>query len=350
MAPLKVGVAMSGGVDSTMAASLLQEQGHEVHGFFMLLPLADLDHQVLRAQEAADRLSIPLTCIDLRQPFNERVIAYFCTSYRQGLTPNPCILCNRTIKFGLLADAMLAHGMERIATGHYVRLEHHHDRLWVARGVDPSKDQSYFLARLAARQLDHLLFPLGGWTKEQVYARADGLGFRFEGQESQDVCFLAAGLPAFLAQQSIGEHTGPVVTADGRRLGTHRGVWHYTVGQRRGLGLPDATPWYVLRLDGPGNTVIVGKHEELFADRCTLHDLSWSHQPPPLPWRGLVQLRSRHVPATAELTRTGSDRWRLLFDGAQRAITPGQFAVFYEDDRILGSAVIESAAPGGEQA
>lgn len=340
MAALIVGVAMSGGVDSTVAASLLLEGGYRVHGFHMLLPLAEADLQYQRAQQAADRLSIPLTPIDLRRPFTERVIGYFTDSYRSGQTPNPCILCNATIKFGLFAQTMLQQGMTRIATGHYARITSHQNQTFLLRGIDPGKDQSYFLARLSPDQLHTALFPLGEWTKTQIYARAAGMGMHFDGQESQDVCFLTDGLSALLAEHGIGEQVGPVVTTDGRQIGEHRGIWHYTIGQRRGLGLPDATPWYVVRLDGIGNRVIVGKHDDLFDRRCTLHALHWMHEFPPLPWHGLVQLRSRHVPVSAELTACDATTWRLDFATPQRAVTPGQFAVFYEDDRVVGSAVI----------
>lgn len=331
---------MSGGVDSTMAASLLQAQGHRVHGFFMLLPLANLEAQRQRAQEVADRLSIPLQTVDLRQPFTDHIIGSFIEQYRQGLTPNPCIHCNHAIKFDLLAHAMLHAGMARIATGHYARILASGGLRWIARAADPRKDQSYFLARLAAEQMRLVTFPLGDWTKTQVCERAAGLGFRFDGEESQDVCFLKETLPAFLAQHGVRDRVGPVVGRDGRQIGEHRGVWHYTIGQRRGLGLPDATPWYVVELDGTSNRVVVGKQEDLFADRCRLHSLRWAHEPPPLPWQGLVQLRSRHTPALAELRQTGPEAWELAFACRQRAITPGQFAVFYGDDRVLGSAII----------
>jgi tRNA-uridine 2-sulfurtransferase len=340
MAALKVGVAMSGGVDSTMAASLLQEQGYQVHGFFMQLPLANLEAQQRRVQEVAGKLSIPLTQIDLRRQFTEQVIGYFTQSYQAGLTPNPCIHCNRTIKFDLLTQNMLTAGMDRIATGHYARIQIKDDCIFIGRGVDRIKDQSYFLARLSSGQLQSILFPLGDWTKAQIYQRAAGLGFQFGGEESQDVCFLNSGLPAFLAEQGIGDQAGPVVTLDGKQIGEHRGVWHYTIGQRRGLGLPDATPWYVVHLDGAGNRVIVGKQQDLLHTGCTLHSLFWAEKTPLLPWRGLVQLRSRHTPAWADLRQTGADCWRLVFDSPQRAITPGQFAVFYQDDRVVGSAVI----------
>lgn len=339
MAPLNVGVAMSGGVDSTMAASLLLDQGFRVQGFFMRLPLARQAALEARVREVAARLAIPLTLVDLRQPFSEQVIGSFTATYRAGRTPNPCIHCNHAIKFGLLARAMWDAGMERMATGHYARVIAQDTGRWIGRGLDAGKDQSYFLSRLHSAQLDRLLFPLGEWTKEAVYHRAAALGFAFGGEESQDVCFLEQELPVFLAGQGLGEQAGPVVTLDGRIIGEHRGVWRYTIGQRRGLGLPDATPWYVIGLDGPGNRVIVGKQEALWQDRCLLHDLRWTNGAPTLPWRGLVQLRSRHQPALAALSQ-GSDHWQLVFEQPQRAITPGQFAVFYDGERVLGSAII----------
>jgi tRNA-specific 2-thiouridylase len=335
---------MSGGVDSTMAALLVQEQGHSVHGFFMLLPLPDLDSQLARVRQLAGQLAIPLTVIDLRRRFADEVIGYFTATYRTGLTPNPCIHCNHAIKFGLLAEALRAHGMERIATGHYARIGRRDGRAFVARAADRAKDQSYFLARLDADQVRRVLFPLGDWTKEQVYRRAAGMGFLLKGQESQDVCFLTEGLPAFLAGQGMGEQAGAVVTRDGRRIGEHRGVWRYTIGQRRGLGLPDATPWYVVALDGANNRVIVGKRDELLTGACLVHSPRWMHEPPALPWRGLVQLRSRHPPAMAELTPAAGGAWQLTFATPQRAVTPGQFAVFYEDEMVLGSAVIAAGS------
>lgn len=340
MAALKVGVAMSGGVDSTMAATLLLEQGYRVHGFFMQLPLARQEALEARARQVAERLAIPLTLIDLRHRFSEQVIGYFTGTYRAGLTPNPCIQCNRTIKFGLLAQAMEEAGMDLIATGHYARILSISGKQWIGRGLDPVKDQSYFLARLNAAQLTSLTFPLGQWTKEAVYQRAADLGFQFSGEESQDVCFLEQDLPSFLAEHGLGEQKGEVVTREGRTIGQHRGIWRYTIGQRRGLGLPDATPWYVVALDGPGNRVVVGKNEDLFSLSCPLHSLLWTNEPPPLPWRGPVQLRSRHTPALAVLRQNGPDAWQLAFDQAQRAITPGQFAVLYEEDRVIGSGVI----------
>lgn len=347
MAPLKVGVAMSGGVDSTMAASLLLEQGFSVQGFFMQLPLARQAVLETRVRQVAACLDVPLHLVDLRQPFNAEVIAPFIATYREGRTPNPCVCCNHCIKFGRLLQAMRDAGMDRMATGHYARIIEEDGYRWIGRGGDGRKDQSYFLARLQANQLESLLFPLGDWTKEAVYRRATALGFDFDGEESQDVCFLEQELPSFLAEHGLGEQAGPVVTGDGCVIGEHRGVWRYTIGQRRGLGLPDVTPWYVVGLDGAKNRVMVGKQEVLWQDRCQLLELRWTHAAPMMPWRGLVQLRSRHQPALAELSGQDRDTWQLVFDQPQRAITPGQFAVFYEGQRVLGSAVI---APGATEA
>jgi tRNA-uridine 2-sulfurtransferase len=339
-----VGIAMSGGVDSTVAASLLLDQGFAVHGFFMILPLSGAEKQRVRVEEVASKLSLSLHFVDLRRQFTAQVIRYFIDSYRGGQTPNPCMLCNHHIKFGLLADFMLEKGMDIIATGHYARVHQHGDSLSLARAVDRHKDQSYFLARIANSLLGNILFPLGEWTKEQVYRRAADLGFQFQGEESQDVCFLPQGLSSFLAGQGVQCREGTIVDRGGARLGRHQGIWNYTIGQRRGLALPDATPWYVVGLDGDTNQVIVGKHVDLFVTACTVQDLQWRDTFPVLPWRGLVQLRSRHTPAAVLVTAAGPDRWHLAFDTPQRAVTPGQFAVFYHGDQVLGSAVIDIPA------
>ena len=345
MTILNVGVAMSGGVDSTVAALLLSEQGWRVHGFFMRLPLPGRDAQLQRVREVADRLAVPLTVIDLEQPFTDGVIRSFVDSYRAGLTPNPCMHCNEQIKFGLLAQAMRAAGMDRVATGHYARLVRAGCRARLARAAHRAKDQSYFLARLRPEQLDDVLFPLGAWTKEAVHRRAETLGLHFRGEESQDVCFLAAGLSAFLASHGLDRTAGPLVTADGSTIGQHTGCWQFTVGQRRGLGLPDATPWYVTAIDGAANRVVVGKAADLMRQECSVHAVHWTDAPPSLPWSGLVQLRSRHTPAAAEVIADPAGTVQIVFAAPQRAITPGQFTVFYEHDRVVGSAVISRPTP-----
>lgn len=338
-----VAIALSGGIDSAVAAAQLLEAGYQVKACYMELPLRDEAEKKQQAQAMAAHLAIPLECIDLRQDFASLVIRYFTESYRQGLTPNPCVRCNQHIKFGLLAQAMRRSGADVIATGHYCRIVDHASGPMLARAADPLKDQSYFLARLSRQQLQGVLFPLGNRHKSEVRLRARALGLPLPQGESQDVCFLDQGLAAFLSAQGFSASAGDIVNTQGQRLGSHQGIWRYTIGQRRGLGLPDASPWYVAAIDREKNQLIVAKQEELLQKTCTLQALHWLAGPPEFPWHGTIQLRSQHRGASGELYPKGPDTALLQFDSPQRAITPGQFAVFYQDDLVLGSAVIAAS-------
>lgn len=335
---------MSGGVDSTACAIMLQKD-HPVQGFFMRLAQPDYPGQLARVQEITDRLGIGLTVIDLQRQFEEKVLDYFAGSYRLGLTPNPCLVCNREIKFGLLLEAMLAAGNETMATGHYARIVEREDGVFsLHKGLDRLKDQSYFLARLRQEQLSRLLLPLGDWNKKETYTFVASHGFTcFSGGESQDVCFLGAeSVGDFLARRLPGMTAdGPVVTVDGKEIGRHRGLFRHTIGQRRGLGLPDSTPWYVVRLDPHSNTLVVGKQDDLLQQQVEIADLHWPGGSPPRDCeRFEVRLRSTHRGATATWHPAGDNRARLHFDSAQRAVTPGQFAVLYRGDEVVGSGVI----------
>ncbi|MCI5120838.1 MAG: tRNA 2-thiouridine(34) synthase MnmA [Candidatus Electrothrix sp. AUS4] len=336
-----VGVAMSGGVDSTVVAATLLEQGFSVRGFFMKLPLPGLDKQIEKVQLVADRLGIPLHFVEMGEMFNKRIINYFCTEYRLGRTPNPCVVCNQEIKFGLLIQAMRAQGVDRIATGHYAGICQINGRFFLRRGDDPKKDQSYFLCRLSSQQLQQVFFPLAEQCKTDIFRRAQDLGFtQFSGEESQDVCFMAQhDLTSFLLEQGLSSEQGEIVSTEGEVLGTHQGIWKYTVGQRRGLGIPDATPWYVVGLDAEKNQVLVGKNEELFHRELRLSRMQWQLDEP-RSWQGKVQLRSRHRAAPAEVLPETDGNWRVCFDEPQRAVTPGQFAVLYQDDMVVGSGII----------
>lgn len=334
---------MSGGVDSTVSALLLRDH-YRIDGFFMRLAQPDFDHDKRRVEAIAARIGIPLHVIDCRKSFEEKVLAYFTESYFDGLTPNPCMRCNREIKFGLLMETMLSCGMDGIATGHYARIETREDGRHLCRGKDPAKDQSYFLARLTQEQLKRILFPLGEMIKKETYRIAERYGFTdFQGRESQDVCFLGRNeLAEFLKKRRTDiTGQGPITTDDGRILGSHKGLFRYTVGQRRGLGLPDASPWYVLDIDIAGNRLIVGKKSELYQDRLMLRRMHWLSGKPPADSAGYqVRIRSTHRGAEATIRLEADNRCEITFREKQRAVTPGQFAVIYKECEVIGSGEI----------
>ena len=340
-----VGVAMSGGVDSSVTAILLKNKGCDVHGFFMALAQPDLDQQIERVRKVASHLAIPLTVVDLSAAFKQAVLDYFTRSYFEGKTPNPCVICNPTIKFGLLLDRILSSGCSYMASGHYARTIRGTDKIFhLLKGLDPLKDQSYFLHRLTQQQLSRITFPLGEVTKKHVYTLAAELGISgVHGTESQDVCFLKdTDVAGFLARNcSAADVSGRIINLDGQAIGVHNGIQRYTVGQRKGLGIPDATPYYVVALDPLENTVIVGKKHDLQKSSMTIGDISWvAGSQPGLPHDFTTRIRYRHEGAPATVTVAEHGHLHVRFQEPQAAITPGQFAVFYENDEVMGGGVI----------
>ena len=334
---------MSGGVDSTACALLLKDR-HEIVGFFMHLAQPDIARQRQRVEDIAARIGIGLHVVDLRLEFEKKILAYFSGSYFDGMTPNPCMLCNREIKFGLFMETILAAGMDCMATGHYARVREIDGLFHLYKGIDPDKDQSYFLARLTQRQLGRVLFPLGDREKEEAYVLAERYGFSgFRGIESQDICFLGQeGLGSYLEKRRpAGTLPGPIMTRSGRELGRHNGLFRYTIGQRRGLGLPDATPWYVLAIVKKENKIIVGKEEDLYRDCIGITNIHWLTDQPPLQETGYrVRIRYSHRGAEATVTRITDTHYKITFRKKQRAVTPGQFAVIYRGDEVIGCGEI----------
>lgn len=337
-----VAVAMSGGVDSSVAAALLLEQGGSVVGVTMLLDEhADV---VTPAREVAAFLGIEHHVVDLRSEFESLVRRPFAEAYSHGRTPNPCTGCNRTVKFGALWDIVRDMGVRALATGHYARIQHDAEGApWLARGIDREKDQSYFLYRLDASVLARTVFPLGALTKALVRAKAHTLGLPVASrEESQEVCFIEPGAHAeFVGLRHPEALTpGDIRDRSGSLLGRHRGLAHYTVGQRKGLGIAAAEPLYVVELRAETNEVVVGPAHELERTRVEADDVVWRGSEGPVRVDAAIRYRARPQAASA---RVAGERLIVEFDEPVSGVAPGQAIVCYAGERVLGGGEIACA-------
>lgn len=347
-----IAVAMSGGVDSSLAAALLVKQGCRVVGLTMRLfcpeetdgprSCCSLD-SLESARKVAAQLGIPHYVIDCRSEFKRSVIDYFVSEYEAGRTPNPCVECNRSIKFGRLLRKALDLGCSRLATGHYARIVRRRGRFLIAEAVDGHKDQSYFLWPLKQEQLSRIAFPLGRLAKKEVRERARLWGLAAaERQESQEICFIPGNDYAWFLSQRIEKTPGEIVDSQGRVLGRHRGIVHFTIGQRQGIGLAARHPLYVIEIDVRNNRIVVGRDQELWRSRLWVEGINWLMVRPSRPIRAQVRIRHRHPRAEARIrpTKEGAE---VEFLKPQRAPAPGQSAVFYRRGAILGGGIIVRA-------
>lgn len=369
---MKIAVAMSGGVDSSAAAALLKEQGHELIGFTMQLwnqrrhvnvdengdPLpsrcCSLD-DVYDARRVAGSLGFPFYVLNLEKDFDRDVVEPFVQSYLSGETPIPCVACNSRLKFASLDRMAVSLGCEKVATGHYARVEYDKeaDRYRLFRGRNHWKDQSYFLWELTQDQLSRAYFPLGDMLKSEVreIAREADL-YTAEKQESQEICFVPDGkysefIDRFLdheGRESEIPKSGEIVNTAGERVGSHSGIHRYTIGQRRGLGIAHEKPLYVVQIERARNRIIVGEANELESLEFTAKGVNWvAFDEPKEPVRSLVKVRYRHEPAPATICAVPGARARIIFDEPQRAITPGQATIFYDlstGEEVLGGGWI----------
>ncbi len=366
---MKIAVAMSGGVDSSAAAAILREQGHELVGFTMQLwnqrrgisvdengeslpsRCCSLD-DVYDARRVAEELGFPFYVLNLEKEFEHDVVQPFVNSYLNGETPIPCVACNSRLKFASLDKLAVSLGCEKVATGHYARVEFDEttNRYRLLRGRDPQKDQSYFLWELTQNQLSRALFPLGELSKNDArQAARDNQLAVAEKKESQEICFVPDGdyagfIDRYLAaEQQIARVPGggEIVSTNGEVLGRHTGIHRYTIGQRRGIGVAQSRPLYVLSIDAEKDRVVVGYDDELLSTELTAAGVNWiAFDKPVEAVRAEVRVRYRHTAAPARITPLDDHRARVEFDEPQRAITPGQATVFYRGDEVVGGGWI----------
>ncbi len=367
---MKIAVAMSGGVDSSAAAAILKDQGHELVGFTMQLwdqrrginvdengdPLpsrcCSLD-DVYDARRVAEELDFPFYVLNLERDFERAVVQPFVTSYLSGETPIPCVSCNSRLKFASLDRLAVSLGCEKVATGHYARVEFDpvSNRYKLLRGQNEQKDQSYFLWELTQPQLSRAMFPLGEMSKPEARdaARQHNLGGVSEKKESQEICFVPDGdyagfIDRYLEAENATERLpgeGEIVDTSGRVIGKHEGIHRYTIGQRRGMGIANERALYVISIDAGNNRVTAGSSEELLSSEFTVAQVNWiAFDDLTEPVRAEVRVRYRHTAAPATITPLENNRARIVFDEPQRAITPGQASVFYRGDEVVGGGWI----------
>jgi tRNA-specific 2-thiouridylase len=351
-------VAMSGGVDSSVAAALLVEQGYDVTGMMLRLwsePGTEDSNRcctpdaMALARRAAGHLGIPFHVVDIREKFHQNIVQFFVEGYASGVTPNPCMNCNRTIRFGELLDRALAIGADFLATGHYARTRANPDgTISLLRAVDAGKDQSYVLSVLNQQKLRHALFPVGAYTKPEVRELARKFNLpASERLDSQDLCFLAGGdYRDFLSRHAPEVASrGPLVDTAGKVLGGHDGLAFYTIGQRRGLGIAAAEPLYVVDKDVERNALVVGTVAELGRNALEAGEANWiSGAPPAAPFRAEVKIRYSARLAPGVITPREAGRFSVRFDEPLRDITPGQAAVIFAGEEVIGQGLIRQAA------
>jgi len=346
----KIIVAMSGGVDSSVAAALLKRAGFNLIGVFMKFwhgvgsgeNRCCSSESEKRARKVAKILKIPFYVFNFEKEFKEKIVDYFLKEHKKGLTPNPCVVCNKEIKFGLLIERALSLNAAYVATGHYARIKQDKNLFHLLKGKDKNKDQSYFLWMLNQKQLERIMFPVGNFTREEVVSLAKKFKLPvLSARKSVEICFILGDIDDFL-KKYIKEKPGRIVSKEGKVIGRHNGLWFYTIGQRKGIKLPSG-PYYVIAKDFKKNLLMVSKNEKDLAKKeLVAKNVNWIlGKMPKLPLKIKTKIRYRHGAASAIVYKLKTKNYKLTFSKPQRAITPGQSVVFYKGDELLGGGIIE---------
>jgi len=339
----KVAIAMSGGIDSSVAAFLLKQKGYQTFGLTMRLG-AFTKRAIEKAKEAAKRIKIEHYVVDLEKEFKNKIIFPFCQNYFQGQTPNPCIWCNKEIKFGFLLEQAQKLGADYLATGHYARIKKVSSRYYLLKGKDKTRDQSYFLYRLNQKQLSKIIFPIGDLQKKQIKKIAQKNNLDLVKKESREICFIPNNYREFIKKNcQLSCQPGHIINKQGKILGKHQGISFYTIGQRKGLIKGQVEPLFVVKIDRKRNALIVGKESDLYEKELIAQNTNWVVKEPKYPLKVRAKIRYRHQPANAKiiLCQVRPDKIKVEFKKPQRAITPGQSVVFYQKNKVLGGGIID---------
>lgn len=337
----KIAVALSGGIDSLVAAYILKQENYKIFGIYFSTGYEKPDFDL---SPISNQLDIEIKHIDLSSIFEDKIVNYFINTYLSGKTPNPCIQCNKIIKFGALLDAAKSFGADALATGHYAKIKKKENHHALVKGIDNLKEQSYFLSLLSEPELNKIYFPLGNLTKIQVKEIAKKANlFPIEKKESQDICFLKNESIAEFIQSKVktGSNSGNIITTNGQIIGTHKGLYNFTVGQRRGINCPASEPYYVKRIDAENNNLIVCFKNEMLSKKFCVTSLNWIKKDLKFPLEVTTKIRYNHHQSPSILIKQKNDDIVAVnFQKKQFAITPGQTAVFYDSNEVIGSGII----------
>jgi tRNA-specific 2-thiouridylase len=341
----KIAAAVSGGIDSLVAAFILKRKKFDVTGFHFFTGYESKKKAVIKNEitKMLGKIDIPVVFIDIRNEFDLKVVSYFKTSYEKGFTPNPCLVCNPMIKFGLLLDEAEKRGIKKIATGHYVKTIEYKNNIFIAKANDSSKDQSYFLSMVEKNNLKNAVFPIGKLKKYQVKKIAYNFGLvPTEKDESQDICFIKnKNYKKFLEQDKrLNLKPGKITDKTGKVIGSHKGVHNFTIGQRKGINCPGPYPYYVLETNPEKQLIVVGKKEDLYSESLIAKDFNWFECPAEFPFEAEFKIRYSHKGEKGRIFKLKDNLFRIEFNSPVSSVTPGQGVAVYDNEKIVGAGFI----------